>query len=96
MGEIMTLSKRIMQLRKKQNMSQEKLASILKVTREAVSMWEIGQRRPNLDTLQKLADFFGCSVDYLLGRTDVRETPGQKVKTAVEDNPELLESHLMK
>lgn len=71
----MTLGKRIIQLRKKQNMSQEKLANVLKVTRGAVSMWEIGQRQPGPDTLRKLADFFGCSVDYLLGRTDVRETP---------------------
>ena len=92
----MILGKRILQLRKERNMTQEELANILKITRKAVSKWEVGQRQPNLGALQKLADFFGCSVDYLLGRTDVRETPGQKVKTAVEDNPELLESHLMK
>jgi transcriptional regulator with XRE-family HTH domain len=95
-GEIMTLGKRIVQLRKERKMTQEELANILKITRKAVSKWEVGRGRPNLGALQKLADFFGCSVDYLLGRTDVRETPGQKVKTAVEDNPELLESHLMK
>ena len=86
----MTLGKRIIQLRKKQNMSQEKLANILKVSRGAVSMWEIGQRRPDLDTLQKLADFFGCSVDYLLGRTNVRETPKQKIK----DDPKMTQSYL--
>ena len=65
----MTLGRRIAQLRKEQNMTQQELANILEVSREAVSMWEIGLRQPNLDTLQKLADFFGCSVDYLLGRT---------------------------
>ena len=81
-GEVMTLGRRIMQLRKEQNMTQKKLANILKVTRGTISMWEIGQRQPGPDTLQKLADFFGCSVDYLLGRTNVRETPGQKIKTA--------------
>ena len=75
MGEIVVLGKRIVQLRKERNMTQEELANILKITRKAVSKWETEQRRPNLDTLQKLADFFGCSVDYLLGRTDVRETP---------------------
>jgi repressor LexA len=51
-------------------MTQEDLAKSLKVSRGAVSMWEINQRTPDPETLQKLADFFGCSVDYLLGRVN--------------------------
>lgn len=51
-------------------MTQEDLAKSLKVSRGAVSMWEINQRTPDPETLQKLADFFGCSVDYLLGRNE--------------------------
>ncbi len=34
-----------------------------------ISRYEHGRREPNLDTLLKLVDYFGCSVDYLLGRT---------------------------
>lgn len=36
----------------------------------SLSRYEHGRREPNLDTLLKLADYFGCSVDYLLGRTN--------------------------
>lgn len=33
-------------------------------------MWETGDRSPDPETINKLADFFGCSTDYLYGRTD--------------------------
>ncbi len=66
----MRLGERLIQLRKERNMTQEDLAKSLKVSRGAVSMWEINQRTPDPETLQRLADFFGCSVDYLLGRVN--------------------------
>jgi len=71
-------------------MTQEDLAKSLKVSRGAVSMWEINQRTPDPETLQRLADFFGCSVDYLLGRTDDPHTPEQKIEAAISDDPELM------
>jgi transcriptional regulator with XRE-family HTH domain len=53
-------------------------------------MYEIGQRDPDTETLQKLSDIFGVSVDYLLGKTDIRN-PSDEITEAVEDDPELLE-----
>jgi len=69
----MSLGKRLTQLRKKRNLTQGELANVLKVSRGAVSMWEIDQRTPDPLILQRIADYFGVSVDYLLGRS----TPNQ-------------------
>ena len=53
-------------LRKKANLSQEQLADILNVTRQAVSKWELGQSTPDLDKLLQLSDIFQVPVDQLL------------------------------
>ena len=56
--------------RKQHNMTQEDLAKILGITRDSISLWEIGKRFPDTQYVIKLADFFGVSTDYLLGRSD--------------------------
>ncbi len=63
----MSLGKRLVELRKMRKMTQEDLAKALGVSRGAVSMWEIDQRTPDPSTLQRIANYFGVSVDYLLG-----------------------------
>lgn len=45
----------------------------MKVSRSTVAMWEAGANPPN-DMLIQMADIFGCSIDYLLGRTDDRNS----------------------
>lgn len=40
-----------------------------------VHQYETGKRQPNLHTLNRFAEIFDCSIDYLLGRTDIREIP---------------------
>ena len=69
----MNLRERLASLRKEHGMTQDALAGALAVSRGAVSMWEIGQRMPDPHALQRLADIFGVSTDYLLGRTDIRD-----------------------
>lgn len=39
--------------------------------------WKSGRSKPNAETLVKVADYFSCSVDYLLGRTNIKELPKQ-------------------
>lgn len=46
------------------------LARELNVSERLISYWENGKRECDFDTLLRLADLFGTSVDYLLGRTD--------------------------
>lgn len=55
-------------LRKEKSLTQMELAKILNIDQTTVSKWEVGKAIPDYDTLQRLADFYNVSVDYLLGR----------------------------
>ncbi|MEW9699942.1 helix-turn-helix domain-containing protein [Paenibacillus sp. SI8] len=61
---------RIAQLREKQALTQEDLASKLGISRASLSHYETSRREPDYDTINKIASFFKVSIDYLLGRTD--------------------------
>lgn len=61
---------RVKQLREEKGISQAKLAQDIGVTYGAVGNWESGTREPKFETVIKIADYFGVSIDYLLGRTD--------------------------
>lgn len=64
------LGERLERLRVEHGLSQDQLAEAVGLTRAAVSHYEKGRRRPDFDTVRKLADFFRVSTDYLLGLTD--------------------------
>lgn len=66
---------RIKLLRKSRGFSQVRMADILGVTRSAVSMWEIDQSQPDGEMLVRIANLFGVSTDYLLGRDAQTEKP---------------------
>lgn len=57
------------QLRQKNNLNQMELAKIIGVSRSAISMYESGQREPDFETLETIADYFNVSMDYLHGKT---------------------------
>lgn len=59
----------IAELRIDRDMNQEDLAAILNISRSALANWEAGNRRVDIETLVVIADYFGVSCDYLLGRT---------------------------
>lgn len=62
---------RIKEIRQEKSLSQTDIAKALGVTRQAISLYEKGDREPKLETWQKLADFFGVSVPYLQGVSDI-------------------------
>lgn len=64
------LGKTIKELRTQQGLSQRQLGEKLDVCNQTVSFWESGKREPDLDTLVKISEYFGVSVDYLLGKSD--------------------------
>ena len=65
------LSNRLAYLRKKKGITLKEMSRDLGSIKEAsLSRYEHGRREPKLDTLVKIANYFDCSVDYLLGRTD--------------------------
>lgn len=66
------LDKRIRQLRIEWGINQKQLGDAVGVSKQSVSNWENGNIMPSIDLLIRLADFFGVSADYLLGRADLR------------------------
>lgn len=63
-GEFMT--DKIYKLRKELNLSQDEFGSMLSVSRQAVSKWELGQSTPDIETLKKIKQLFNVSYDELL------------------------------
>lgn len=51
--------------------TQKEVALILKISVQAVSYWEVGERKPSYPVLLRLADLYGTTTDYLLGRENV-------------------------
>ena len=71
---------RLALLRKSKNMSQTELGKKFGAAQNTVSQWERGTREPDYEMLQALAEFFGASTDYLLGRTDYSDIPAPTTK----------------
>lgn len=65
-GWKMKLQDKLVQLRKKKGLSQLELAEALKVSRQAISKWELGTAIPTLENLASISRLFGVSVDYLV------------------------------
>ncbi len=61
---------RLKECRLNKNLKQSDVARFLNIATNSYSQWENGKREPDYESLSKLADFFGVSVDYLLGRSD--------------------------
>lgn len=66
---------RLFELRKRNKLTQEKLAEILHVDQTTVSAWEKGKSAPSSDTLSTIAELFNVTIDYLLGRENTAKTP---------------------
>lgn len=60
--------KKLRHLRKSQGLTQQDIADYIGISRPAYTRYETGEREPDNDTLKKLADIFGVTVDYLLDR----------------------------
>lgn len=73
---------RLKELRENKGLSQKQLANKLDVSQSTVGMWESKKREPNFSTTEKIANFFGVSIDYLLDNTTYANTP-TKIKIPV-------------
>ena len=63
-------NERLRELRLKKNISLEKMAKDLGTTKATLSRYENGLRDPKTEVTKKFAEYFGVSVDYLIGNTD--------------------------
>jgi len=64
---------RLKELREDKDLLQKDVAKFLKISQVQYSRYETGIRLIPIDKLDSLADYYGTSVDYLIGRTDKRE-----------------------
>lgn len=71
------IGERLKELRAERALLQKDLAEKLGITQQSISFYEAGKREPDNELLGKFADFFNVSVDYLLGRTDIRESSAE-------------------
>ena len=58
-------------IRESLQLTQVKVANDLKLSRQVYNFYENGKRNPDMQTLIIIADYYGVSIDYLLGRTNV-------------------------
>lgn len=75
----MTLGDKLAKLRKESGYTQEQLAALLGVSRQAVSRWESNSAYPETEKLLRLGTLYNCSMDYLLKDSGEREIPHQSI-----------------
>ncbi|UHA71957.1 helix-turn-helix domain-containing protein [Paenibacillus sp. 481] len=92
----MSTGNRIAELREYKGWTQEELASMVGITRAALSHYEKNRRKPDFETLTKLADLFGVSIDYLVGRTEKTDLTLDPSVRDFADELELADEALLK
>lgn len=65
-----TFATRVKEERIKKGLSQPQLAEDIGLTKQTISLWERGVRRPDFETMNKVADYFGVNVAYMIGQSD--------------------------
>lgn len=86
----MTLGERLKSLIAEKGIDQKKFAEIFSLSPTTVSGYVTNYRSPNDELKKKFADFFGVSVDYLIGHTDARNVPEKNVETRAYHNLDKL------
>ena len=66
------LAERLLQLRDERKLSRKAVAEQLHIVERTYQRYANGEREPTASTLAELADFYGVTTDYLVGRTDER------------------------
>ena len=69
-----TFAERLRELRNEKKMTMKDLADKLSLTEQAISMYERNERRPNFEKLEEIADFFNIDMNYLLGKSIIKNS----------------------
>ncbi|GLY12678.1 helix-turn-helix domain-containing protein [Pseudobacillus badius] len=87
----MEYGERLKKLRNEKGISQQEFADRLKINRSTYARYELGKTQPDFETLQKIADYYSVTIDFILGRSDNTNTQTNDEKEMKEffSNPEL-------
>ncbi len=77
---------RIILLRQEKNMTQGELAKALNMAPSSIGMYEQGRRKPSYELLEKISDYFNVDMDYLMGRSDIKNRYQAGLKYDWEDS----------
>lgn len=81
-------SETIVQLLQSRNISAYRLSKDTGIPQSLLSLYKNGEKMPSVENLRKIADYFGVSVDYLLGRSpDIKEAPAGNPEGAETEDP---------
>ena len=75
----MSFGTNLKKIRQENNLTQEELAKKINTSRSNIANYENDKNMPSIDILEKLSEIFNCSIDYLLGKADIK-TPNLKDK----------------
>jgi transcriptional regulator with XRE-family HTH domain len=91
-----TLGARIKQLRTEKGLRQEDLAKTIMVNRATLASWEVDRALPDVNIIQKIADVFGITVDFLLGRKPPESTNSldERASNLSKENQQVIEKIL--
>ena len=84
---------KLKEIRKAKGIGQDKVAEDLGISLRSYQNYEYGAREPNLEMLNKLADYFGVTVDYLLGREPAPD-PFSEMNLSTEDEQEVFAKYM--
>lgn len=79
-------------LREEKHLTQEQLGKFINISKANISKYEAGKLQPNIETINFLAEFFEVSIDYLLGRSDIRNP--YKAEVLLEKSNKAYRVHL--
>lgn len=74
-----TFSERVKELRLELNLSLRQLSKLTDISPSAIHSYEIGKREASHKSLEALSDVFNCDIDYLLGRTDIKNSVANRL-----------------
>lgn len=98
-----TFSERVKELRMERNLSLRQLSKITDISPSAIHSYEVGKRNPKREVLEAFADVFNVDMDYLLGRTDIKNRVAHELgytslfdayKANSPDEPKLTEGEM--
>lgn len=85
-----TFAERFKNLRIEKNLTQKELSDDLGISKSSIGMYENGNREPNFDLLEKIADYFNVDMDYLLGKSDIANKYKLSQKSADDDEESIF------